>query len=96
MSEDHVNVEVADNTVLGDQPVEADNAEANGRRGRPRDPGVIERDTRVLEALQPGESKTKSQLAEELGLGPNVVYLSLWRLHKDEKVTRNQRTWQRV
>lgn len=68
----------------------------SGRRGRPRDPGVIKRDQRVFDALGDGEPKTKSQLAEQLGLEPNTVYLSLWRLHKDERVTRNQRQWQRV
>lgn len=96
MSEEYGHVEVADNTVLGEQPVEDGAAEASGRRGRPRDPGVIERDARVLDALPPGEAKTKSQLAGELGLEPNVVYLSLWRLHKDGQVQRTQRTWQRV
>lgn len=98
MSEEHGDVEVTDSTVLGDQPVEADgNADsASGRRGRPRDPGVIERDERVLGALTSSEAKTKSQLAEELGLEPNVVYLSLWRLHKAGLVTREQRAWRQT
>lgn len=87
-------VEATDETVAAPaaEPTEGD----SGRRGRPRDPGVIERDQRVFDALGDGEPKTKSQLAEQLGLEPNTVYLSLWRLHKDERVTRNQRQWQRV
>ena len=96
MSEEYV-VEVTDETAVADQPAESDAPEApSGRRGRPRDPGVIERDARVLDALPAGEAKTKAQLATELELDANIVYLSLWRLHKDGHITRNQRAWQRV
>jgi hypothetical protein len=97
MSEEQ-GVEVTDGTVLGDQPVATDdNGEAaSGRRGRPRDPGVIERDERVLGALSTEEAKTKSQLAEELSLAPSVVYLSLWRLHKAGLVQREQRAWRQT
>jgi predicted Rossmann fold nucleotide-binding protein DprA/Smf involved in DNA uptake len=90
------NVEVSGNTVLGDQSTEGDAAEATGRRGRPRDPGVIERDERVLGALSVAEAKTKSQLAGELGLEPSVVYLSLWRLHKAGLIEREQRAWRQT
>lgn len=93
MEDEYGTVEATDEAVASTEPVEA---EGGGRRGRPRDPGVIERDQRVYDALANGEPKTKSQLAEELGLEPNTVYLSLWRLHKDERVARNQRQWQRV
>lgn len=91
-------VEVTDGTVLGDQPIEAEgNVDAvSGRRGRPRDPGVIERDERVLGALSASEAKTKAQVATELGLEPSVVYLSLWRLHKAGLVSREQRTWRQT
>jgi predicted Rossmann fold nucleotide-binding protein DprA/Smf involved in DNA uptake len=96
MSEEN-GVEVTDGTVLADQPVEeAAETEATGRRGRPRDPGVIERDERVLGALSTEEAKTKSQVAGELGLEPNVVYLSLWRLHKAGLVQREQRAWRQT
>lgn len=71
-------------------------ANGNGRRGRPRDPGVIERDERVLGALSTTEAKTKSQLAGELGLEPNIVYLSLWRLNKAGLVQREQRAWRQT
>lgn len=93
MSEEQ-GVEVTDGTVLGDQGDA--NGEASGRRGRPRDPGVIERDERVLGALSTEEAKTKAQLAEELSLAPSVVYLSLWRLHKAGLVQREQRTWRQT
>jgi hypothetical protein len=93
MSEEQ-GVEVTDGTVLGDQAVEADGN--GGRRGRPRDPSVIERDERVLGALSTEEAKTKSQLAEELSLAPSVVYLSLWRLHRAGLVQREQRAWRQA
>jgi predicted Rossmann fold nucleotide-binding protein DprA/Smf involved in DNA uptake len=98
MSEDYA-VEFTDNGMAPTpQPVETDaGAEAaSGRRGRPRDPGVIERDERVLGALSTEEAKTKAQLAGELSLEPSVVYLSLWRLHKAGLVQREQRAWRQT
>lgn len=97
MSEEQ-GVEVTDGTVLGDPTTDVNgDAEAtSGRRGRPRDPGVIERDERVLGALSTEEAKTKAQLAEELSLTPSVVYLSLWRLHKAGLVRREQRAWRQT
>lgn len=80
--------------VQGDVSADAD--AASGRRGRPRDPGVIERDERVLGALSTEEAKTKAQLAGELGLEPSVVYLSLWRLNRAGLVTREQRAWRQT
>lgn len=93
MNDEYGAVETTDEATAS---TESQEASGNLRRGRPRDPGVIERDSRVYEALESGEPKTKSQLAEELSLAPNTVYLSLWRLHKDGRVARNQRQWQRV
>jgi predicted Rossmann fold nucleotide-binding protein DprA/Smf involved in DNA uptake len=96
---DEFAVEFTDNAAVTDpQPAEtsADADETSGRRGRPRDPGVIERDERVLGALSPGEAKTKAQLAGELSLAPSVVYLSLWRLHRAGLVEREQRTWRQT
>lgn len=97
MSEEY-GVEVTDPTVLGEQSTDGDASAdaASGRRGRPRDPGVIERDERVLGALSSTEAKTKSQIAGELGLEPSVVYLSLWRLHKAGRVEREQRAWRQT
>ena len=97
MSEDYA-VEFTDAGAADTpQSTEGDAAEAaSGRRGRPRDPGVIERDERVLGALSTDEAKTKAQLAGELGLDPNVVYLSLWRLNKAGLVTREQRAWRQT
>ncbi len=98
MSEDFA-VEFTDNAVVSDSQSSGGDAsaeEASGRRGRPRDPGVIERDERVLGVLSTEEAKTKSQIAGELGLEPNVVYLSLWRLNKAGLVTREQRAWRQT
>lgn len=87
--------------VVATEPTQSTNGDASadaaaGRRGRPRDPGVIERDERVLGALSTNEAKTKSQLADELSLAPSVVYLSLWRLHKAGLVQREQRAWRQT
>lgn len=97
MSEEYA-VEVTDPTVLSAQSTEGDASTeaASSRRGRPRDPGVMERDERVLGALSAVEAKTKTQLATELGLEPSVVYLSLWRLNKAGLVTREQRAWRQT
>lgn len=97
MSEDY-SVEFTDGTTDNPQPVEGNTASEgeSSRRGRPRDPGVIERDERVLGALSTTEAKTKAQLAGELGLEPGVVYLSLWRLNKAGLVTREQRAWRQT
>lgn len=62
-------------------------APAPRRRGRPRSQLTIERDARVLAALGAGP-RTKEQLVEELGLAPQLVYLSLWRLKRDQRVER--------
>lgn len=97
MSEDY-SVEFTDGTAENAQPTEGSVTPEgeSGRRGRPRDPGVIERDERVLGALSTTEAKTKAQLAGELGLEPGVVYLSLWRLNKAGLVTREQRAWRQT
>ena len=97
MSEDYA-VEFTDGTGSNPQSTEGDAAAeaASGRRGRPRDPGVMERDERVLGALSTTEAKTKAQLAGELGLEPSVVYLSLWRLNRAGLVTREQRAWRQT
>jgi predicted Rossmann fold nucleotide-binding protein DprA/Smf involved in DNA uptake len=58
------------------------------RRGRPRSPETIERDEQVLTALRAGPL-TKAQLVEKLGLPPQRVYLSLWRLRREERVVRD-------
>jgi predicted Rossmann fold nucleotide-binding protein DprA/Smf involved in DNA uptake len=55
------------------------------RRGRPRSQETIARDAQVLKALGEGP-KTKEQLVDELGLAPQLVYLSLWRLKRDQRV----------
>lgn len=93
MSDEYGTVEAAPEPEATVEPTEA---EGNSRRGRPRDPSVQQRDERVFEALGSGEPKTKSQLSEELSLSPNTVYLSLWRLHREGRVARSQRQWQRA
>ena len=57
------------------------------RRGRPRSPQTIERDTRVLTALRDGGPQTKEQLVAKLSIKPQHVYLSLWRLRCENRVT---------
>lgn len=65
------------------------------RRGRPRSPETIERDERVLSALRAGGQLTKEQLVTELGLAPNMIYLSLWRLRREGRVVRESTTSER-
>lgn len=72
--------------------------EAPRRRGRPRSPETIERDARVFAALTTGPL-TKEQLVAELGMRPQLVYLSLWRLKREGRVDRAadgtaRHTWQ--
>lgn len=57
------------------------------RRGRPRPESTIERDAQVLSALEDGP-KTRAQLVEATGQSQTYVYLSLYRLRKDGKVTK--------
>lgn len=90
MSDEYVVVE--DETPVSDGEL-APEPTGNLRRGRPRDQAVIERDERVLGALSASETKTKVTLAQELGLEPGTVYLSLWRLQRAGLVTREQRSW---
>lgn len=56
------------------------------RRGRPRPEATIQRDQRVLAALD--TPKTRVQLVEELELNGKQVYLSLYRLHVAGQITR--------
>lgn len=93
---DEYGVESTSTTVVEGQSTESDADATAGRRGRPRDPGVMERDERVLSVLSSSEAKTKSEIAAELGLEPKVVYLSLWRLNKAGLVTREQRAWRQT
>lgn len=55
------------------------------RRGRPRSQETLVRDAQVLKALGEGP-RTKEQLVDELGIAPQLVYLSLWRLKRDQRV----------
>lgn len=59
-------------------------------RGRPRPADVLERDTRVFNALADGAEKTKYELAEELGLEVQRAYQSLWRMHLQGLVKRER------
>lgn len=62
--------------------------EKPSRRGRPRSQETVERDERVLTVLRENGPTTKEQLVEALGMTPEKVYLSLWRLRKESKVER--------
>lgn len=61
------------------------------RRGRPRSPDTVERDHRVLTALQNDGPHTKEQLVEKIGLTPSLIYLALWRLKREGRVERTSR-----
>lgn len=72
------------------------------RRGRPRSAETIQRDEHVFAKLRDGGPQSKEQLVEALGdVKPTHVYLSLWRLAKDQRVQRtsdgvSRHTWQVV
>lgn len=73
------------------EPSEAPASVASSRgRGRPRPADVLERDTRVFNALADGAEKTKYELAEELGLEVQRAYQSLWRMHLQGLVKRER------
>jgi predicted Rossmann fold nucleotide-binding protein DprA/Smf involved in DNA uptake len=57
------------------------------KRGRPRPQATIDRDNTVLAAI--GDApKTKAELVEATGLPGNEVYLSLYRLKRDGRITK--------
>lgn len=55
-------------------------------RGRPRPQDVIDRDELILSKLT--QPRTKQDIADETGIKPGIVYLSLWRLRREERVRR--------
>lgn len=71
----------------------------DGRKGRPRPAEVVERDQKVFEALADG-GLSREAIAARVELAPNLVYLSLWRLKRDERVEpirhEGAQLWQRV
>lgn len=55
--------------------------------GRPRPQATLDQDKRVLEYLQTvPEGASKDGIAQALELAPNKVYLSLWRLKRDNAI----------
>jgi site-specific DNA-cytosine methylase len=68
-------------------------------KGRPRSADTVERDQRVFDALA-AAGMSRVELAAQLGVAPNLVYLSLWRLKRDSRVERVRHegswVWQRV
>lgn len=72
---------------------ETGEGEAAVAKGRPRDEATIARDNSVLEAVTAGP-KTRDQIAADLEITGNLVYLSLWRLRNAGKVVKlNGKTW---
>ena len=53
-------------------------------RGRPRPDGTIERDKRVLAYLTENGAKTRKEIVEGTELPGNEVYLSLYRLSRQD------------
>lgn len=82
------NVETAPAVVTEAAPTE----DTTKRKGRPRPDSTIERDTKVLELVAASGTNgiTRTQLAEELKVEGNTVYLSLFRLRQANKVVRGR------
>jgi predicted Rossmann fold nucleotide-binding protein DprA/Smf involved in DNA uptake len=88
--------QIVDFSDVGDASSAPDGSTPN-RRGRPRSPETIARDDQVVRLLETGP-KTKAQLVTELGIPPQRVYLSLWRLRRQGHVERvvsgaDRHTW---
>lgn len=81
-----------------DAEVTADNTDEStdekpARKGRPRDEKTVERDAQVLAVITEKPS-TRDEIATKLGVEGNLVYLSLWRMKRDEKIVKlNGKTW---
>lgn len=73
---------------FSDVPEQEPPAVAPRRRGRPRSPETIERDTQVLAALREHGPQTREQLVERFDVKPSLVYLALWRLRRAGQVER--------
>lgn len=65
---------------MSEAPVEAPATQ----RGRPRPDATVERDERVFKHLEAGGPKTRPELATELDLPGNQIYLSLYRLNRSD------------
>lgn len=74
-------------------------APTDGRKGRPRPPETVERDQKVFDALA-GGGMSREAIANALEMDRNAVYLSLWRLKRDERVRpirhEGAQLWERV
>lgn len=57
------------------------------KRGRPRPQEVIDRDEDVYDAIEE-DGSTCEEIADAIGVEPNLVYLSLFRLRRDGWVER--------
>lgn len=70
-------------------------AEPTAGRGRPRPDETVARDKQVLEHLATNGPKTRKQLVEELETPGNTVYLSLYRLSRQDPpaVVKNGAQW---
>jgi len=63
---------------MSEAPVEAPATQ----RGRPRPDATVERDERVFKHLEAEGPKTRPELATELDMPGNQIYLSLYRLSR--------------
>jgi len=68
--------------------------------GRPRVQAVVNRDETVHRHLVENGARQVRDIVDATDLGRNAVYLSLWRLRRDERVTYRregaQRLWEAV
>jgi hypothetical protein len=75
---------------------QAPEAPASAGRGRPRPDATVERDERVLKHITASGPKTRKELAEELQVPGNEIYLSLYRLSRQSPpaVVKQGSKWQ--
>lgn len=71
----------------------------DGRKGRPRPTETVERDQKIFDALESG-GLSRAAIAARTGIEANLVYLSLWRMKRDNRVEpirhEGAQLWQRV
>jgi hypothetical protein len=82
-------------TEITEAPEAPETTEASAGRGRPRSADTIARDERVFAHIKEHGPKTRKQLADELELPGNEIYLSLYRLSRTEPphIVRSGSNW---
>lgn len=74
------------------------------KRGRPRPQDTMDRDEKIYQLLAQSGPLSKEEVATRLGFANNLVYMSLYRLQRDNYVrrvtaangTKRSNTWEAI